>query len=219
MADLRSLRCSSWGGNEHGAARKRAVMGRFEHVIDLAEWMLLDERAEFDAAVENQIERLRIELRRAAPVAERARVVGHQVRQPHLDLVHGEADHAERRAMIEQAERRFLPGARARAFEDDPLGLPQPALLGERLDRRFELAGSVWRALSVSAARSPAKRASFSSFTSIATTVPPNAPQSARIAADPADAIDDDEVTGRDAGLRHRLIRRRHGIGDDGNVG
>jgi hypothetical protein len=36
----------------------------------------------------------RIEFGRAAPVAQHAGVKGHQVRQAHGDLVHGEADHA-----------------------------------------------------------------------------------------------------------------------------
>ena len=40
---------------------------------------------------------------RAAPVADRARVERHQVRQAHLDLVHREADHRQRRAVHEQA--------------------------------------------------------------------------------------------------------------------
>ena len=102
--------------------------------------MLLDERSDLDAPLQHEIERRRVELGRAAPIAERARVERHQIGQAQLDLVHREADHAERGAAIEQAECGLLAGAGARAFEDDPLDRAQAAFLGEALDRALELA-------------------------------------------------------------------------------
>ena len=45
-------------------------MHLFEDVVDLIERMLLDEIGEVDLAVEHQVERGRIEFRRAAPIAE-----------------------------------------------------------------------------------------------------------------------------------------------------
>src|SRR5262245_44957102 len=99
-------------------------MGRFEYLVDLAQRMLLDERRDLDAAVQHELERLWIELRWTAPVPDRAGMERHQVGKPDLDLVHGEADHAQGRAVIEQAECGFLALARAGAFENDPLALP-----------------------------------------------------------------------------------------------
>src|SRR6516164_11229917 len=104
---------SSVRGNENGAALERTGMGRLEHLIDFAERVFFDERRHLDPAVQHQLKRLRIEFRRTAPVANRAGVIGHEISESDLDLIHGESDHTQSRARIEQAERNFLPGAGA----------------------------------------------------------------------------------------------------------
>src|SRR6516225_10065775 len=117
---------SSVGGNENGAALEHTSMGGLEHLIDFAERVFFDERRHPDAPVQDQLKRFRIEFRRTAPVADRAGVIGHEIGKSNLDLIHGESDHTQSRARIEQAERNFLPGAGAGAFENDPFGLPEP---------------------------------------------------------------------------------------------
>src|SRR5579872_3897695 len=126
---------------QDGPAFEFAVVDRLEDSVDLVEWMLFHERCDLDAAAQDHIQRGRVEFRRTSPIAERAGVVRHEIGEPNLDLVHGEADHAQRGAMIDQAECGFLPGARARTFEDDPFGLPQRTAIGETLYRRFDFAG------------------------------------------------------------------------------
>ena len=89
--------------------------------------------------------------RAAAPVADRARVEGHQVGQPDLDLVHREADDRQRRAVHEQAVGGELPGA-----------VPEHSKMNHwchagrararRPDRRLDRLGVVGAGLSVSAA-------------------------------------------------------------------
>ena len=88
--------------------------------------------ANLDAAVHNELERRRIKVGWAAPVTDRAGVERHQVRQSNLNLVHGETDNGEGRAVINKAKCGFLACTRARAFENNPLALPQVALFGER---------------------------------------------------------------------------------------
>ena len=94
-----------------------------------------------DLAVEHEVERRRVVLGRAAPVADRARVERHQVRQPDFDLVHREADHRQRRAVDEQAVGGELAGGGARALEDEPLGGAQAVLLREGADRGLDRLG------------------------------------------------------------------------------
>src|SRR5262249_59682242 len=93
---------SSMSRNKNGAALKRAGMNGFEHLVDLVERMLFDERRDLDPAVEHQFERLRIEVRGTAPVSDRPGVERHQVGEADLDLVHGEADDSKRCAVIKQ---------------------------------------------------------------------------------------------------------------------
>src|SRR3990170_3080844 len=89
--------CSSGGRDKNRTALERAGMNGFEHPVDVVQRVLLDEWHDLDAAAEHQFQRLRIEFRRTAPVADRAGMESHQVRQPDLDLVHGEPDDGERR--------------------------------------------------------------------------------------------------------------------------
>src|SRR6516164_9307116 len=131
---------SSQFGNEYGATLEGASMGRLKHLIDLSERMLLDELTDLDATVHDEIESGRIEIRRASPVADSTRVKRHEVREPNLDLIHGESDHCQGRPVIDQAECRFLAGARTRALKDDPLALAQAVSLGKLLDCRFDVA-------------------------------------------------------------------------------
>src|SRR3990172_11770795 len=120
-------------GDKNGAPLQRSGVSGLEHAIDLAQRVLLDERRNLYAAVEHELESVRVELRRTAPIANRAGVEGHQVGQPDLYLIHGEADHGECRPVIEKAECRLLAGAGARAFKNDPFALAQATLLREFL--------------------------------------------------------------------------------------
>ena len=102
--------------------------------------MRLDERSDFDLAVEDEIECGGIELGRTTPISEGARIERHQIRKPHLDLVHRETDDGERRAVDEQPERRELTSGGSRALEDEPFRQRESAFAGERSNRRFERA-------------------------------------------------------------------------------
>jgi hypothetical protein len=108
-------------------------------LIDFVQRMLFDKRRNFHLAGHDQFEGRRVEFWRASPVAERARVIGHEIGQADLGFLHREADHAQCGTVVEQAECRFLAGARARAFKDDPFRLPQTFLFCEILNRRLEL--------------------------------------------------------------------------------
>src|SRR5450631_355925 len=125
---------------ENGAALECASVYGFEHLVNLAERVLFDKRRNLDATVQHEFQGIGIKFGRTSPVSNRPRVIGHQVRESYLDLVHGESDNGKRGAVIEQAECRLLPDAGARTFENDPLGLAQAAFLGEGLDRRFDVA-------------------------------------------------------------------------------
>src|SRR5271167_4213623 len=125
------MESSSRCRNENGTALECPGMGYLEHMVDLAERMFLDKCRDLDAAVQHEFQGLGIEIGRTSPVSDHPRMICHQVREPHLDLVHGESDDGERGAVIKQTERGLLPGAGARTFENDPLGLAQAAFLGE----------------------------------------------------------------------------------------
>src|SRR4029079_9001935 len=88
-------------------------------------------RREHDLAVEYQLQRRRILFGRAAPIAARGRVEGHQVREPQLDLLRGEAHDCEGRAEVEQAEGGLLAGWRAAGLEDLQSQSALATLLGE----------------------------------------------------------------------------------------
>ena len=59
-------------------------------------------------------------LRAAAPVAEHVGVEGHDVAQPHLDLLHREADDADRAGERQEREGRRLTGPGTAGLEDPP---------------------------------------------------------------------------------------------------
>ena len=56
--------------NENGAAGELVRMRLLEDRVDVVERMLFDERRKIDLAVEHEIERGRIEFRRASPVSQ-----------------------------------------------------------------------------------------------------------------------------------------------------
>src|SRR6516164_2762306 len=116
----RSWRAPLMRGDQNGAPLELAGMHRFENMVDLGERMLLDEGCHLDLAAQDELKRLWVKLRRTAPVAKRPGMKRHQVGKAHLDLVHGEADHAQRCTVVDEAKRSFLAGTRARALEDDP---------------------------------------------------------------------------------------------------
>src|SRR5215472_16859052 len=131
---------SSMRWNEDRPAFEIAVVNRSKNPIDLFQRMLLDEWRNFHLAGHDQFEGRRVEFRRTSPVAKSARVIRHEIGQSDLRLVHGEADHAQCGAVIEQAECRLLAGAGARTFKDDPFGLPQTVLFREIRNCCLELA-------------------------------------------------------------------------------
>ena len=80
--------------------------------------------------------------------------------------------------------------------------------------------GAIWSAFSVNEAPCPAMAASFY----VVHINRDNGAAKGRgdlhgVAADTADAVDDDKVSFCDARLDDRLIRRRHRIGDHGKIG
>lgn len=68
-----------------------------------------------------------------------------------------------------------LPGGAAGTFEDEPLGLGQPALFGKGADRRLERPPVEVARVEGQRRTASAMAASFAGSTSIATTVAPNA--------------------------------------------
>ena len=110
----------------------------FKHLVDRVEWPLLDEWLYLDSAFEHQVERRRVMLGRAAPVAEGARIERHEVGQAQLDAVHRETDDSECCAVHEQTPGRGLSGGRTRALEDHPLGARKVGLFREFEDRPLE---------------------------------------------------------------------------------
>src|SRR5271166_2610949 len=106
--------------------------------FDLSERVLLDKSRKLDAAIEHEVERGRIERRRAAPIAERAGVERHQIRKAQLHAIHREADDAERGPEGEEAESCGLSGSGARAFEDEPFGRWQPLSLAKFRNAGFQ---------------------------------------------------------------------------------
>ena len=84
---------------------------------------MFDKVLNFDFAVQHQIQYSWIVARWAAPIAERPGMEGHQIRKPHLDLIHGKANNAERGTMTQQAISRSLTSGSTGAFKDEPLGL------------------------------------------------------------------------------------------------
>ena len=119
-----------------------------------------------------------------------------------------------------QTECGFLAGARAGAFENNPLALAQVVLLGEGLDCRLDVARR--HLLGVQCERG-ALAGNGSEFFLVHVNRDNDAAKCCRdlrgIAADAADAVDDDEIPFRDAGLDDRLVRRRHRIGDHRKIG
>src|SRR5215471_16362765 len=73
--------------HEHCAFSDLAMVHGRKHAVDVVERVLFDKRVDRDLAVEHQIQRSGIELGRAAPVADGARIEGHQVRQAQFDLI------------------------------------------------------------------------------------------------------------------------------------
>src|SRR6185369_489433 len=77
-------------GHEHDALADFVAVYRREYFVDLVQRTFGYERRNLHFAVQHQVQRGRVLLGRAAPVADRAGVESHQVGQSHLDLVHGE---------------------------------------------------------------------------------------------------------------------------------
>src|ERR1017187_1275975 len=74
------------GCDQHGTFLDLAVMHRGEHAIDVVERVGFDERLDLYLALEHEVERGGVGLGRAAPVADRARIECHQVREAQFDL-------------------------------------------------------------------------------------------------------------------------------------
>ena len=114
----------------------------------------------------------------------------------------------------------LLAGFGAGAFEDDPLGLAQPVFLGEFLDRRLEIAR---RHLSGVQRERGALAGDGGKLVVVDIDRDNDAAHGGRdlggIAADAANPVDDDQIAFGNTGLHHRLVRRRHRIGDDREIG
>jgi len=194
-------------------------MRSLEHLVDLAERMFLDELPNLDTAVHDEFQGGGIEIGRAAPITDRPRVERHQVRESDLDLVHGEPNDRQRRTMIDQTKRSFLANTRTRAFKNDPFTLTQAGLLGEFLDRRFNIAR---RHLFGIQCERGTLLSDASKFFLIHVDRDNGAAKSGGdlngIATNTADAVDDDKVIFCDSGLYNRLIGRRYRIGDHRKV-